>query len=305
MATTLNLTTSYCGEAATELINKMFWRAYTVGNGNVTIKDDVNKTYHIRRLAASNIIATPTCDFTPAGDVDIDERDLTVEPFEVNLQLCKGDFKHVDWGSQKMGTGMGRRLEPAIVDSMLEEITGHVGSEVEYLMWIGDTSAGTYNLIDGYIKIMTADVPAGNQLTPSTIDYTNVVDELAAAYSTAASQPWFKAPDLQFWAANNVVAAYKQALANQGFMDQYQVGDKPMNYVGIKIDAAPGMDDNQFVLSHKSNLYFGTESVSNYNEVAVQDMAQIDLSDNVRFRAYAVLGVQIGWPEEIVLHLST
>lgn len=305
MATTTNLTTSYCGEAATDWINKMFFRAFTVGNGNVTIKDDVNKSYAIRRLTATGIIAAPTCDFTPIGDVDLDERELSVEPFEVNLQMCKKDFKHVEWGSPKMGTGMGRRLEPALVDSIIEEITGHVGDEVEYTMWIGDTLALTYNLIDGYIKIMTADVPAGNQLTPSAIDATNVVAELGAAYSLAAGQAWFKAPDLQFWAANNVVASYKQALADQGYMDQYQVGDKPMNYVGIPLDVAPGMDDNQFVLSHKSNLLFGTESVSNYNEVAVQDMAQIDLSDNVRFRSYAVMGVQIGWPEEIVLHLST
>jgi hypothetical protein len=305
MATTLNLTTSYCGEAATELINKMFWRAWTVGHGNVTIKDDVNKTYHIRRLTATDIIATPTCDFTPAGTVDIDERDLTVEPFEVNLQMCKGDFKHVDWSSERMGTGMGRHLSKDVVDAMIEEIIGHVGDEVEYLMWIGDTLAGTYNLIDGYIKIMTADVPAGNQLAPSAVDATTVVADLGGAYSLAAGQPWFKAKDLMFWCANNVIAAYKQALANQGYMDQYQVGDKPMNYVGIPMVEAPGMDANQFVLSHKSNLYFGTESVSNYNEVAVQDMANIDLSDNVRYRSYAVAGVQIGWPEEIILHLST
>jgi len=36
----------------------------------------------------------------------------------------------------------------------------------------------------------------------------------------------------------------------------------------------------------------------------LKDMADIDLSDNVRFRSYAVMGVQVGWFEEAVLHLD-
>lgn len=75
-----------------------------------------------------------------------------------------------------------------------------------------------------------------------------------------------------------------------------------MNYIGIPIYVAPGLNTHEFVLSHKSNLFFGTESVSNMNEVILKDMAEIDLSDNVRFRAYAVVGVEFGWPEEIVIH---
>jgi len=305
MATTLNLTTSYVGEAATELINKMFFGAWTVGQGNVTIKDDVNKAWHIRRLTGADLIASPTCDFTPAGTVTIDERVLTPAPFEVNTQLCKADFKHVDWSSVRMGTGANRQLSQDVIDAMIEEIMGAVGDEVEYSVWRGDTAGASYTLIDGFIKIMTADVPAGNQLTPSAVDASTVVADLGGAYTLAASQPWFKATDLAFWVAPNVIAAYKQALANQGYMDAFQAGDKPENYLGIPIYTAPGMEDNQFVLSHKSNLYFGTESVSNINEVILKDMAEIDLSDNVRFRAYAVMGVQIGWAEEVVLHLST
>jgi len=301
-ATTLNLTTSYIGEAATELINKMFFGAKTIGDGNITIKDDVNKSYKIRRLAATDLIAVPTCDFTPVGTVDIDERSLDVEPFEVNLQMCKADFKHVDWSSVRMGTGANRQLAQDVIDSVIKEILGHVGREIEFLMWRGDTLAVSYNLIDGLMKKMLADVPGGQQTTPSVVDSTTVVQDLADLYDIAAPEPWFDAPDLMYWVAPNVAAAYKQALANQGFMDQYQAGDKPLNYVGIPMAIAPGLNTHEIVLSHKSNLYVGTESVSNYNEVILKDMADVDLSDNVRFRAYSVIGVEMGWPEEIALH---
>jgi hypothetical protein len=86
-------------------------------------------------------------------------------------------------------------------------------------------------------------------------------------------------------------------------MDQYQVGDKPLNFVGVPIYVAPGLAGSTAVMSHKSNLYFGTESVSNANEVMVKDMHEVDLSDNIRFAAYATMGVAVGWYEEVVLHL--
>ena len=304
MATTLSLTTSFVGTAATELINKMFFAAKTIAEGNVTIKDDVNKSYKIRRLAGSDLIQDPTCDFTPAGTITISEQALTPAPFEVNTQLCKKDFKHVDFSSERMGTGMDRTLSQDVVDSVMEEIMGHVGTEIEMSMWRGDTAGATYTLIDGFLKIMTAGVAAGNKTTPAAVTAALVVAQLGAMYTLAAPQAWFDAPDLAFWVAPNVAAAYKQALANQGFMDQYQAGDKPLNYIGIPIYVAPGMTTSTMVLSHKSNLYFGTESVSNFNEVSVKDMHEVDLSDNVRFAAYSVMGVQVGWFEEVVLHLA-
>lgn len=304
MATTLNLTTSYVGEAATELINKMFFKAKSIADGGLTIKDDVNKSYKIRRLTGTDLIQAPTCDFTPSGTIDIDERDLDVDTMEVNLEMCKKDFKHVDWSSVRMGTGPNRQLAQDVVDSVINEIIANLGQEIEFLIWRGDTTNPAYNLFDGFIKIMTADVPLGQQLTPSAVTASTVVADLGGAYTAASALPFIDAPDLAFYVAPNVAAAYKQALANQGFMDQYQAGDKPMNYIGIPIYTCPGMEANQFVLTHASNLYFGTESVSAFNEVVLKDMSEVDLSDNVRFKALTVGGVQVGWAEEIILHLS-
>lgn len=305
MATTLSLTTSFIGDAATELINKMFFGAKSISDGGLTIKDDVNKSYKIRRLAASGLISAPTCDFTPAGTLTVTEQSLTPAPFEVNAQLCKKDFKHVDWSSMRMGTGGGRQLSQDVVDAVIAEIIGHVGNEIEMSIWRGDTAGATYTLIDGFQKIMAAGVAAGNKTTPAAITASTVVAQLGAAYTLAAAQAWFAAPDVAFYVAPNVEAAYKQALSNSGYMDQFSVGDKPMNYIGIPIYTCPGIEASNFCLTHKSNLYFGTESVSNFNEVMVKDMHEVDLSDNVRFAAYSVMGVQVGWFEEVILHTDS
>lgn len=304
MATTLNLTTSFVGQGATEIINKMFCKANTLECDGIVIKDDINKTYYIRRMAGEDLIASPTCDFTPAGTLTLDERTLTPKPFEVNLQLCKKDFKHVDWSSLRMGTGANRHLAQDVVDAVIDEILGHVGKNIEFSIWRGDTAGSEYTLIDGWWKILLADVPAGNQLTPSVVTASTVIADLGGAYTKAMSQCWSDG-DLIFYVAPNVASAYRQALANQGFMDLYQAGLPPLNYMGIPMCVTKGLKDNEFVLTHKGNLYFGTESVSNFNEVYLKDMAEIDLSDNVRFRAYAVMGVQVGWPEEAIIHAGT
>lgn len=301
--TNTTVTTSYVGEGATEVLNKMFFAAETVRNGSITIKDDVNKAYFIRRLAASGLISDLTCAFDATGStVDVDERALTPAVLSVMVEMCKKDFKHVDWGSSRMGTGANRVLPPEIADAMIEEILGHVGQELEYTIWQGDTGGATYTRFDGFLKIMDADVPVGNKTTPGLVTAANVVDTLAAMYDKAAEQAWFNAPRIAFWCPPGVIAAYKQALAASGYRDEYQAGDKPMNYLGVPMWLAPGIEPSNIVLSHGDNLFFGTESVSNLNEVTLLDMFDQDLSDNVRFRAYAVGGVQIGWPEEVVLH---
>jgi len=302
MATTTSLTTSYVGEAATELINKMFFGAYSIKNQIISIKDDVNKSWKIRRLAGSGLLAAVTCDFTPAGTVTIDERSLDVTPFEANIQLCKKDFKHVDWSSVNMGTGMGRRLSQDIVDAMIEEILGHLGTEMEYLIWRGDTTAGTYNLFDGIYKKILADVAAGNKTTHAAITASNVMTKIGEVYTKVAGSPISNAEDLVIYAAKNVAASYKQALAASGYLNLYQAGDKPLDYLGIPMWVPPGLADDAINFARKSGFYFGTESVSDVNEVTLKDMSEVDLSDNVRFKAYAAGGVQYGWADEIFFH---
>jgi hypothetical protein len=304
MATTTNLTSSFVGEAATELINKMFFGAKSIADGTLTIKDDVNKAYHIRRLAGSGLVATPTCDFTPAGTMTIDENVLTITPFEVNLQLCKNDFKHVDWSSERMGGGNGRKLSQDVVDAMIAEILGNVGDEIEMHIWRGNTASGSYQLMDGFFKKFAADATVLDG-TAGAITSSVVIEDLAELYGLIAATPVIDAPDLQFYVAPNVAAAYKQALAALGYMDQYSAGDKPLNYLGTPIVVTPGLEASQMVLTHKSNLYFGTESVSALNEVSLKDMGEVDLSENVRFKALASMGVQYGWGSEVAIHAAS
>ena len=108
------------------------------------------------------------------------------------------------------------------------------------------------------------------------------------------------------YVSSNVARAYQTALggnANQsGFQTQMNVGEKPFNFQGIEIVLCPGMASNSIVAAQKSNLHFGTGLLSDYNEVRVLDMANIDGSQNYRIIMRYTGGTVFGIGQDIVYY---
>ena len=73
-----------------------------------------------------------------------------------------------------------------------------------------------------------------------------------------------------------------------------------MNFNGIELVMCPGMSANKIVAAQKSNLFFGTGLLSDYNETKVIDMADIDGSQNYRIIMRFTSGVQFGVGQDIV-----
>jgi len=109
------------------------------------------------------------------------------------------------------------------------------------------------------------------------------------------------------YVGTNVAKAYQQSQAGgsagaNGWNNQYNVGEKPYNFNGIEIVLCPGMSDNKIVAAQKSNLFFGTGLLSDYNEVKVLDMADIDGSQNYRIVMRFTSGIQFGIGQDIVYY---
>ena len=71
---------------------------------------------------------------------------------------------------------------------------------------------------------------------------------------------------------------------------------------GVKIFMANGLADNKMIAAEKDNLWFGTGLQSDFNEVRILDMADIDGSQNVRVILRFLAGVQYGIVEDIVTY---
>ena len=73
-------------------------------------------------------------------------------------------------------------------------------------------------------------------------------------------------------------------------------------FMGIyDIAICPGMPDNTMIVSQKSNLWFGTNLLSDWNSIQVVDMEQW-AEENVRFSAKFLAGVQYGFGNEIAAY---
>jgi len=107
---------------------------------------------------------------------------------------------------------------------------------------------------------------------------------------------------LQMVVSNGVARAYKRALSTLGFRLDYSVGDKPLDFEGIELKVVNGLPASTIAAFQKSNLYFGTGLMNDFQEISILDMKDKDLSDNIRFKMVYTAGVQYVTPAEIVLY---
>jgi hypothetical protein len=63
------------------------------------------------------------------------------------------------------------------------------------------------------------------------------------------------------------------------------------------------MTANYMVAAQKSNLYFGSGLMSDYNQVKVLDMADLDGSQNFRIIMRYTAGTQFGIGADVAIHI--
>jgi hypothetical protein len=102
MATTTNITTTYAGEFAGKYISAALLSGKTLAEGNITTVPNVKYKQVMKKVATDDIVKNATCDFDDTSTLTLTERILTPEEFQVNLELCKKDFRS-DWEAAQMG----------------------------------------------------------------------------------------------------------------------------------------------------------------------------------------------------------
>lgn len=303
------LTTTYAGEFAGEYIAAALFSGNTLANGGVTIKSNVKYQEVIKKLAVGSVIVDGTCDFTTENDVvTLTERILTPEEFQVNLQLCKKDFRS-DWEAMQMGVSAYDNLPPKFADYLIAYVAAKVAEKTEQNIWRGVTA--TAGEFDGFTTKFLADATVIDVPTPAAITSANVIAKMGDTVDLLPSS-LYGSEDLFLYVSQNVAKAYVRALggfaANIGAAGtddkgtQWYNGSGGLSFDGINIFVANGLADNNMVLAQKSNLFFGTGLLSDQNEVKVLDMADLDGSQNVRMIMRFTSGVEYGIGSEIVYY---
>ena len=306
MATTTNVTTTYAGEFALPYIQAALLNPSTIRNGGVTVKPNVKFKQVLKKVAMSDLIKDGSCDFTPTGTITLTENVLQPEEFQVNFTLCKQDFRD-DWEAIAMGLSAHDNLPPNLADFIIAKTAAEVATANETIIWQGAT--GTAGEYDGFTTRFAADADVID-VVGTTVTAGNVITELGKVVDAIPAAIYGK-EDLFIYVPQNVYRAYVRALGGfgasglgangyEGRGNNQILGD--LAFDGVKLFLAEGLPSNEMVAAQSSNLFFGTSLMSDWNEVKVLDMADLDGSQNVRFVMRFTANVNYAYGSEVVYY---
>ena len=308
MATTTNVTTTYAGEFALPYIQAALLNPSTIRNGGVTVKPNVKFKQVLKKVAMSDLIKDGSCDFTPTGTITLTENILQPEEFQVNFTLCKQDFRD-DWEAIAMGLSAHDNLPPNLADFIIAKTAAEVATANETIIWQGAT--GTAGEYDGFTTRFAADASVID-VVGTTVTAGNVITELGKVVDAIPAAIYGK-EDLFIYVPQNVYRAYVRALGGfgasglgangfEGRGNNQILGD--LAFDGVKLFLAEGLPSNKMVAAQASNLFFGTSLMSDWNEVKVLDMADLDGSQNVRFVMRYTANVNYAYGSEVVYYTA-
>ena len=315
--------TSYAGEAAAGYIAAALLSANTLDKKLVTIMPNVKYKSVIQKISVASLVNDASCDFiTNTGSVTIAEQVLTPKELQVNLQLCKQEFV-ASWEALQLGFSAFDEIPKSFNDFLVSYVGGKVAEATEQNIWQGTSTNGSFA---GFQTILSASVAAGGATavlparatggsstilsgSAAVVTSANVVSILDSVVQTIPATVYGK-QDLLLYIPTKVAKAFQTAMAGNGasglgangWNNSMNIGEKPYNFQGIEMVLCPGMSDNKIVAAQKSNLFFGTGLLSDYNSVKVIDMSDIDGSQNYRIIMRFTSGVQFGVGQDIVYY---
>ena len=313
MATSVSISTTYAGEKKRGYIATALLSANTIEQGAISVHSNVKYKEVIKQMAVgSGLIAAGSCDFDPTSSVTLTERYLEPEEFQVNMQLCKQDFRS-DWEAISMGMSAWDNLPPDFQSFLVARVIAQVAEENERIIWQGQAAnAGEYA---GFIELLEndANLPAANEVAGTTVTAANVVDELGKVVdaAVATNEAIISKEDAAIYIPQNVYRAYIRSLGGFAANGQGAAGfeDRGSNqtftnlvFEGFRLIVCNGLPSNVMLFARSSNLWFGTGVMADQGYLAVKDMEDTDLSQNVRIAMRWTATVNYGIVEEIVTY---
>jgi surface antigen len=247
-------------------------------------------------------VADATCDFTSAGTLALTEKVLEPKNLQINLDLCKSTLLD-SWEALQMRAGAGAPPPASFDDYVISYMGDIIAEATEDSIWDGTAVAGKFNGFNGAVTgLLLPGVDATVVQDAATGAYVpgNIIANLQGAVQAIPAAVLGK-EDLHIYMNQTTYQAYISAVSTLGYVNAYNMnGDYVPMFEGYKIAVCNGMTTNEVVIAQKSNMFFGTDLISDATRITLMDMAALDGSDNMRLVARYSAGVQTGTGADIV-----
>jgi hypothetical protein len=303
MALPTNVGSTFTGKAAGFYISAALKQANSLDF--ITSMENVKYKQVIQRLEGSGI-ADATCDFTAAGTLALTEAVITPKSLQINMDICSENLLS-SWESLQMKAGAGSPPPVSFDDYVISHMGGLISQGVETSIWGGnDAVAGEFTgfntaavgqLVTNATVVDIANV--GGAATAYTA--ANIIENLQNAAAAIPSAVYMK-EDLYIYMSPKTYRLYISAISALGYVNAYSMnGDYDAVFEGLKLAVCNGMLDDQLVCAEKSNLYYGTDLLSDTTRIDLLDMRPLTGSQTLRLVARFTGGTQVGIGADVVL----
>ena len=294
-----DITSNYSGEHAGQYIAAALKSATSLEYLNVL--ENVKFKRNITTVAGASLVGNASCDFNDAGTLTLTERILNPKELQINVDLCKKDLL-ADWQAAQMRAGAHNRdMSGDFTAFVMSYLSGTIADAVETSIWSGaEATAGQF---EGFLTASTGyfanDGTVGTDSASASYTADNVIGELQDLVAAVPSTIYTK-EDLYIYMNAKTYRFYISAISALSAFPFNHMGQYTPEFEGVKIAVCQGMPDNQMVAAQKSNLFFGTDLISDHSEIRMLDMSSLDGSDNLRVVAKFTAGCQHGIGADIV-----
>jgi len=302
-----NFTGDHAGKYIAAALKEATSLEYMTVMENIKYKRNITKmTGQLGSEKEDGLIGDRTCDFTSRSKLTLTDKVLEPKALQVNYEVCKGDLIK-DWQALQMKAGQWNTNMGADFQSFLiSQVAGVIAQGTENSIWGGaDATAGQF---EGFMTATTGlfttpdAVTLAPAITGGAYAQATIISDLSALVATAPAAVYSHiSDDLYLYMGVKAYRMYIAAISELGYVNAYNMNSTYEPYFeGIKVAVCAGMPDDNACIAQKSNLYFGTDLLSDETEIRILDMSTIDGSDNVRVVAKYTGGVQFGIESDIV-----
>ena len=299
----LSVTSNYAGKVFGQYISAALKEAKSLEG--LTVLENIKYKENIRKMAGASLVADATCDFADAGTLALTEAVLEPKNLQINVDLCKKTLLQ-GWEAEEMKAGAFNRTAPTFDQYVLAYFGEIIADSVEGSIWTGSGAAnsGTFT---GFLTATTGAFATGGAVQTANVGgagtaYTaaNIIAQLQFLVASIPANVYGK-DDLRIYMNMKTYRFYISAISTLGYVNAYNMnGDYIPMFEGITIQPCPGMPDDKLVAAQTSNLFYGTDLLSDDTNIKMLDMTQLDGSDNMRVVAKFSGGVQVGIGAEAV-----
>ncbi len=271
----------------------------------MTVLENIKYKENLQKMSGSGLVVDGDCNaFTSAGNLSLTEATLSPKDLQINLSICKGTLL-TSYEALQMRAGRDGMPSVSFEDYVISYMGEIIADATETSIWGGAAgNAGEFNGFTGYWLLPGTDATVVQDAAAGAYTNANIIASLQGlvdAITGGTANNVLGKEDAYIFMNNKTWQLYIQAIsALTGVPWMSMNKDYEPVFEGIKIAVVPGMVDNQMVFAQTSNLFFGTDLLSDSTRISLLDQSVVTGSDNINLVARYTAGVVAGVGADIV-----